>query len=766
MSPPAGGSGAVASGSGKRHTRRGTVRTSLAALLLVVGASAVRPAHVYAYATVGPEPVAGSSGLPNGRIYEQVSPANKSGNSAGKGPLVSRYYSVAATDGNAVLFGASGGVGNAVTGATNNFYVARRSGSGWDTTAAMPRWVGTTRGALFETPRWLDPAADLTRLVFVAQEAYAPPPDAHDSSNIFIADQDLSVAPLWAGRPAIEHPSGEFRTLIPVGGSSDRRTLYFAYAGTLLPEDEQRAPQTSLNGSGAWGFYEYSGSVLTEAGVLPNGSLSPFGAVPAAIAPVGQGERVANPDQLDNQISVDGSRAFFVSPDPNVSTASPFEQVGPCEQHPCTTDPPELYVRETAPDGARRTVLVSQSRLAGHVGDAAPHGPTALPSTAASRFTGEAYSFVFASPDGSRAYFASVDQLTNDAPKDSSPKTYEFNLATKELTFLPGVVGSIVTSTDDGSSLLFENTSASTPELARWSSGPDGGTITKIADLPGAPTCAARAPVEVSNVVCIGPARVSADGSVTVFETNAPIAGFNDSGGFDQVFRYDAASDELNCVSCPPTGVAPSGDAVISGIDEQGNESESGATAGVVDSRGISLDGGQVFFDTPDPLIVRDRNDARDVYEWDSGTRYLVSSGTSTQDSIFLDNSASGSDVFFATASGLVQGDTDGAYDVYDARIPHAGDNVDPTAVPCEGDVCQGPPSVPHLFDAPASAAVSEPVSLAPVVSKPSVAPLTTAQKRAAALRACRAKRTKHKRRICEAQARKRYRQSKRGGGK
>ena len=75
----------------------------------------------------------------------------------------------------------------------------------------------------------------------------------------------------------------------------------------------------------------------------------------------------------------------------------------------------------------------------------------------------------------------------------------------------------------------------------------------------------------------------------------------------------------------------------------------------------------------------------KDVYEWENGVVYLISSGKSPLDSFFLDNSENGDDVFFATAQGLVPGDTDGAYDVYDARVPQPGDNPPSVAVPCKG---------------------------------------------------------------------------------
>ena len=65
--------------------------------------------------------------------------------------------------------------------------------------------------------------------------------------------------------------------------------------------------------------------------------------------------------------------------------------------------------------------------------------------------------------------------------------------------------------------------------------------------------------------------RVSADGQVAVFASTAPLTGFDntdaESGKADrEVFRYDAEADggagRLDCVSCNPSGVRPTGEAV------------------------------------------------------------------------------------------------------------------------------------------------------------------------------------------------------------
>jgi len=160
-----------------------------------------------------------------------------------------------------------------------------------------------------------------------------------------------------------------------------------------------------------------------------------------------------------------------------------------------------------------------------------------------------------------------------------------------------------------------------------------------------------------------------------------------------------------------------------------------------VDERGISADGDRIFFETPTPLVPQDSNtntygpciagpkggcvQGEDVYEWENGVVYLISTGTSPLNSYLLDSSENGNDVFFATAEGLVPGDTDGGFDIYDARIPHEGEPYPPAAVPCEGSVCQGPPNVPAPLTPPASATFSGLGNPTPEVT-PSVKKVTT----------------------------------------
>ncbi len=766
----------------------------LATFLLAAGIAAViggaSPALAGADATIGSPPVPSNvPGLPDGRVYEQVSPVDKDGNEAGAGTNPTAHnagailhYSVAAPDGNAVLFEGTGPMGESSAG-YDGYFFARRTPSGWSTQSALPRTQIPTPpgGTLTEQPQLLEPSADLSHLVFSANQTETLPDQCKWQQLYFTAIEPAATFE-WIEQPETASPilacgleNGEAPAL--AGGTPDFSTVYFTTPKTLLPEDVSRAPhmiepETHAIGVSPWGFYEYRDGMLSEAGVLPDGSLSPWGAVPAASG--------HDRDVEDHQVSADGSRAFFVSPDPaSCTTNKKILELGRevRGENNCAVNPPELYVRENG----EKTVLVSQdtlSRSSDGLPVAASDGVMGFSDTslqAGSPTLGQ--SFVYASPDGSQAFFESEDRLTRSAPegppRNRAAKMYDFDLNTGSLTYLPGVVGQIAASDPDGSTFVFVSpeASAASAELELWSAGPDGGTVTPITQMTGG----VHKPLTPS---LVGPdvpvARVSENGSAVVFMTSQQLpGGFNSGTGLEQIYRYDVPANTLSCVSCAPAGVTPTSSAEMSVLTS--HEEDTTLHREVVDERGVSSDGERIFFDTADPLVPQATNagsyvvnnvsgaiepQGRDVYEWENGTVYLISSGNSPLNSYFLDSSENGDDVFFATAAGLVPGDTDGAYDVYDARVPHPGDNPPPAAVPCEGAVCQGPPNVPSPLTPPASATFTGLGNAAPSAEpeqvKPEAKPLTRGQKLALALKACR-QRPKKKRAACEKQARKQY---------
>ncbi|HWM53875.1 MAG TPA: hypothetical protein VNO20_00590 [Solirubrobacterales bacterium] len=219
-------------------------------------------------------------------------------------------------------------------------------------------------------------------------------------------------------------------------------------------------------------------------------------------------------------------------------------------------------------------------------------------------------------------------------------------------------------------------------------------------------------------------ARTSPDGTHLAFTSAAPLTGFDStdaqSGQPDgQVFLYDAETAELVCVSCNPSGARPNGREMPSNVNNGATVFWAAAQLPgweyqLHPTRLLSGSGERLFFESFDALVLRDTNGRQDVYEWQraeskeqcakegadvysseaSGCISLISSGQSSQDTQFVDASASGSDVFFTTTSSLVPQDF-GLVDVYDARAG-GGFPVPPGPDPtCEGEACQGTPAPP-----------------------------------------------------------------------
>ena len=296
--------------------------------------------------------------------------------------------------------------------------------------------------------------------------------------------------------------------------------------------------------------------------------------------------------------------------------------------------------------------------------------------------------------------------------------------------------------------------------------------------------------------------------SLTGYDNRDAVSGKPDA----EVYLYDAATGRLACVSCNPTGGRPAGvEAVeftptaLSSVSTAEPHSENVASVAVVggfrdswiaanlppapnnakgegsyQTRPLS-DSGRVFFNSNDALVPQDVNGNEDLYEFEpmgmgsctassvafapesGGCVSLISSGTSPEESGFLEASRSGGDVFFLTYSRLAGGDSDSSRDVYDAHVCAASTPCAPTSVsvpPCaSGDACKGAPAPqPSVFGDPASATFAGAGNVAGTPSGSGVAgkPLTRAQKLARALRAC-GKKPKRKRSACKRQARKRY---------
>jgi hypothetical protein len=222
-------------------------------------------------------------------------------------------------------------------------------------------------------------------------------------------------------------------------------------------------------------------------------------------------------------------------------------------------------------------------------------------------------------------------------------------------------------------------------------------------------------------------ASVSDDGTTIVFRSQVRQTGY-DNHGIPEFYRYSTAAG-LTCVTCNPTGSAPS-TADFSGplIQRIGKPGPAGPNnTGTALPRNLSADGTRFFFQTDEKLVAADINgddgcppsgaysdpSCQDVYEWeapgsgscaeqssayspqDKGCIYLLSSGKSSSPSFFANASASGDDVFIFTREQLVPQDQDALQDVYDVRAGGGLASQHPSSpVPCEGDACRGAGSV------------------------------------------------------------------------
>ena len=165
-----------------------------------------------------------------------------------------------------------------------------------------------------------------------------------------------------------------------------------------------------------------------------------------------------------------------------------------------------------------------------------------------------------------------------------------------------------------------------------------------------------------------------------------------------QVRVYDADTGTVYCATCTTSSTL--------GALAVSNE------ANVYRPRWISADGSRVFFVSSEALVAQDTDGIYDVYEWErpgagscpgsesKGCVYLLSEGTSTQDSFFADASENGDDVFIVTRAQLIDTDQDELFDLYDV----SSDGITPP-VPseCTGTGCQGSPGSPPIFATPSS---------------------------------------------------------------
>ncbi len=226
------------------------------------------------------------------------------------------------------------------------------------------------------------------------------------------------------------------------------------------------------------------------------------------------------------------------------------------------------------------------------------------------------------------------------------------------------------------------------------------GSVRHVATLEDDPYCIHDLAGGIRGPVCsngaAGRLQVTPDGRYAAFVTTSNVTAY-DSHGFAEMYRYDAETEKVECVSCRPDGSPPADDVL---------GSEGGR---------FLTDDGRVFFGTTEPLDPRDTNagtdqagqpTGADVYEFVDGRPQLITDGTGTNAgggqlasaSIpgLYGVSADGVDVYFGTFDTLVGQDRNGAQlKFYDARTNGGFPFVPPPAPCAAADECHGPSSAP-----------------------------------------------------------------------
>jgi len=226
--------------------------------------------------------------------------------------------------------------------------------------------------------------------------------------------------------------------------------------------------------------------------------------------------------------------------------------------------------------------------------------------------------------------------------------------------------------------------------------------------------------------------RVSENGGVLLFRSKRKLSAYENEG-IAEIYRYEAITNKLLCISCNPTGASPVGAARLQSI--KGGLGPGGGSRAL--NRNLSEDGRRIVFETPDKLVGTDSNGedecpvvpeaegvrrCQDVYEWEAagagsceskaqngGCLYLISTGKSPEPSFLADASASGDDALFFTGQQLVGQDRDALVDIYDARRNGGLVSQYPPPQQICGSIeaCHGPPEGSPSIESPGSATVT-----------------------------------------------------------
>jgi hypothetical protein len=661
-----------------------------------------------------------SAGLPDCRAYEMVSPPNKNGGEVDGGIRSGELAAPeqAAAGGEAVTYGSSSafletGVQSAVV---TSQYLSSRTAGGWRTQEITPTQEipGGRLQPVFGQPDFSlfqgfnEDLSDSFLLAWNPQPVSSAP---QGYFNPYLRDDATGGYQLLSSvTPAVWPPKqvilwAQNFGVVYAGMSEDGQHVIFEANEALTPE----ALPGRVN------LYEWNAEGSLElVSVLPEGSGAytggaeftqqeggslKFGTAPVTGIDSGNADLAYN---FSGALSSDGMRAFWSAGG-------------------------KVYMHEITGSGARSVEVSASQKGAGGSGSGV---------------------YWTANPAGSLVYFTSGEQLTNESTATAGGEDlYQYDTQT-------GVLSDLSVDPNAGESAAVQGVmgmgeSGGVPYVyfvahGRLASGAAAGGENLYVVLGGAsePTFIATLGTgepersDFAEAVMGRTSRVSPDGKLLAFQSELSLTGYDnvpaggacplpeyegvEEGSFEnvegrcmEVYEYDAASGRLVCASCDPSGLPPTSQSIVPEAPHL-FETVKGWESSTVQQRYL-LDDGRLFFDSEDALLPEATDGKRNVYEYEpegvggcasSGAGsclYLISTGTSSQGSSFLDAGADGRDVFFLTREQLVPQDGDEAIDVYDAR--EGGGFAQALAPPCAGEACK--PAIapaPAIYGAPSSA--------------------------------------------------------------
>jgi hypothetical protein len=211
----------------------------------------------------------------------------------------------------------------------------------------------------------------------------------------------------------------------------------------------------------------------------------------------------------------------------------------------------------------------------------------------------------------------------------------------------------------------------------------------------------------VGGMFGVDPSRSTPDGHSLLFESRAALGPY-DPEGHAEVYLYDAADEEVSCLSCMPTEAPATGEAGLESISQAQGEAEPFSAYALVENLGAG--GHRAFFQSTEALVPSDTDGVQDIYEWEAdgvgscgragGCVYLVSSGRSAHPNYLFAVSESGDDAFFVAPDTLLGSDTESTPSIYDARVD--GGFAEATERECEGEGCRPGLTPAPILPAPA----------------------------------------------------------------